>query len=586
MSAEFLDELLAKTDIVELIREYVTLTQKGGRFWACCPFHNENTPSFSIDSSKQLWYCFGACQEGGNAITFIRKIENVDNGDAIRILAKKAGMEISEFTGKKNIGESSEKKERLYSLMRLAAKHYHENLFTPQGAKFKKYLGNRGISDSIIKRFGIGASIDGNKAIDFLTSQGFTEKELKDANIAQISEKGIYDPFYDRIIIPIINQFGEICAFGGRTLEKDPDFAKYRNSTNTAIFEKNKTVFAVNLLQRLKKDKVKIDFVILCEGYMDVVALHSYGFNTAVASMGTALTFNQAKQIKNFSEKVYISFDGDTAGQKNALAGLDVLAAAGLTVRVVQMPVGLDPDDVVKEYGKEGYQKLLDKAITLPEFKIKKLLEKFNLEDLEGKAKFTAESIAVIKRIDNEIEQEEYFRRISALTGYSVEVIRRQADKTVLSPLVAEERLASNIEEQNKFKEDKNYKAKAFILASLAVGKSFVDYTEDYDLIFDDKFSKIVANFFVANAKEKLESVASLYALIDDGQQKELDYLLNQYKFVDGDDEQKYNDCVKILKKDTLEKQKAKLEKEWEQTKDMSLLKQMKEISEMINELK
>ena len=588
MSTDFIDELLARTDVVELIREYVPLTQKGGRFWACCPFHNEKTSSFSIDSGKQLWYCFGSCQEGGNAITFIKKIENVESGDAIRILAKKAGMEVPQDTNfNKSSGMSEEKKERLYTLMRLVAKFYHENLYSARGQKFKKYLSDRGISDSIIKRFGIGASLDGNSAIDFLIKQDFTLEELKEANQAQVSEKGAYDPFYDRLMIPIINQFGEVCAFGGRTLEKDPDFAKYRNSTNTPIFVKNKTVFGANLLQKLKKDKVAIDFVILCEGYMDVIALHSAGFNTATASMGTALSLNQAKQIRNFTNKVYISFDGDTAGQKNALAGLDVLAGAGLTVRVVQMPVGLDPDDVVKKYGADGYQKLLDKAITLPEFKIKKLLEKFNLEDLEGKAKFTAEAIAVIKRIENEIEQEEYFRRISSLTGYGIDVLRRQADKTVLAPLVVEERQANNIKEQNKSRIDKVYKAKAFILASLIAKKSFVDYTEDYDFILDDEFSKTVARFFIANNKDKKESVDGiLYARVDDEQKVELDYLLNKYQFVDGDDATKYNDCIKSLKENVLQKRSKQLEFEYQRTKDISVLKEMREIQEEIRELK
>jgi len=588
---DFIDELLSKTDIVELIREYVPLEEKGG-YWACCPFHNENTASFRVYENTQTYYCFGACQKGGNALTFVKEIENIDYADAIKLLAKKTGLEAEleasrkNFSGTRRDSVSSEKKDRLLALMRFAAKHYHENLYSPQGAKFKKYLTERGIQDSIIKRFGIGASFDSSSLIAAAEKQGFTKEELQDCNVAQTNEKGIYDPFYDRLIIPIINQFGQVCAFGGRTLIKDPDFAKYRNSTNTAIFEKNKTVFAINLLQKLKKSQTKIDYAILCEGYMDVIALQSHGFNTAVASMGTALTLNQAKQIKNFTTKVFISFDGDTAGQKNALAGLDVLAAAGLNVRVVQMPKGLDPDDVVKQYGAEGYQKLLDNAITLPEFKIKSLLQNYDLADLEQKAKFTAAAVAVIKRLENTIEQEEYFKRLSKLTGYDLQVLRRQADKAEDLPLDSIARLDKTVKEKVAAVKDKNQSAKDFILASIAADKDYVDYREDFSEVFTDDFSLQIANYFVANKNKNTQNIASLYTYLNENEQQQLDYLLNKYPFKEGDTATKYGDCIVLLKKDILQKRNQELLDEYKQTKNPHLLDKMQELTDTIQSLK
>ena len=584
---DIVEEILAKTDIVELVRGYVPLLEKGGGYWACCPFHHEKTPSFRIDRGKQLYYCFGTCREGGNAITFIKKIESVDGSDAIRILAKKAGVELPENFAQfkeKSEGEKAElgkKKERLFSLMRTAARFYHNNLSAPEGEKFSRYLQNRGIGGALIKKFGLGASLDGKSLIEHLTKEDYKLDELKDANVAQINERGAYDPFYDRLIIPIINQFGEVCAFGGRTLAKDPDFAKYRNSAATILFDKSKTLFVLNLLQARKKKQQPIEYIILCEGYMDVIALHAAGFDTAVASMGTALTYNQAKQLKNFCAKVYISFDGDTAGQKNALAGLDILSSAGLTVRVVELPNGLDPDDVVKNGGQAAYKNLLDNAVTLVEFKIKKLAEKYDLKDIEQKARFTSECIKVIKAEDNETLQETYFIRLQKLTGYTLEVIRRQADKTIDLSL-------SNapIEAQERDKQDRAMLAQKFVLASLAAAKPYVDYKEDFERLLQGDSAKAIAHFFIANRREKSQSVDGfLYNLLGEDNHKYLDEILH-YKFILGDDSKKYADCIYSLKKSFLQKEKARLEQAYKTTKDVQILQEIQDILEQIQQLR
>ena len=579
----FLDELFARTDLVQLIGEYVQLTKKGSLYWGCCPFHNEKTPSFSVSGDRQLYYCHGACKEGGNAITFIKKIESVEGRDAVRILAKKVGLEVPDYTPK-NDSLPKENKDRLFSLMREAARHYHNNLVNTQdGKNALNYLTRRSIDAKLTSKFGLGYSVNGTNLVSHLTNLGYTIDELKLANVAQISENGTYDPFQYRLIIPIVNQFGEVCAFGGRSLQANPEFAKYRNSTNTPLFEKNKIIFAANLLQKLKKNKAKIEYVILCEGYMDVIALHKHGFNTAVASMGTALTFNQAKQIKNFTSKVFISFDGDTAGQKNTLTGLDILTSAGLSVRVVELPPGYDPDDVVTKNGTAAYQKLLDTALTLPEFKIKTLKKQYDLADPEGKANFAKEAVRVIVKLEDPTLQEEYLKRIHELTGYSLDALRRQADKVELG---VEEPQANLIVPKTTLLEvTKLQKAQKFILSAMAADKKFVDYKEDFNSFLVDEFAKTIAFHFVANHKENTQSSAVLYSNIESEHHAYLDELLNATNFSEGDSEAHYKACILTLKTASLIEQKAQITTEWQQSKDTQLLIKLGELDAKIRSL-
>jgi len=592
----FIEELLGKTDLVELVGQYVSLTKKSGSFWACCPFHHEKTPSFQVNPFKQLYYCFGSCQTGGNAITFIKNIESVDSSDAIKILAKRIGLEIPNNFGflKSDSVEIAKKKEVLLKLTKDTAKHYHQNLCNSKNKTALEYLLNRGIEKSIIQKFGLGYS-DNSNLIKHLESLGYTLEQMKEANVAMVSEKGVYDPFFNRVIVPIINQFGEVVAFGGRTLEKNPDFAKYRNSSNTLIFEKNKVLFAANLLQLLKKTGTKLTSVILCEGYMDVIALHAAGFTNAVASMGTAFSFNQAKQIKNFVEKVFISFDGDTAGQKNTLSAIDVLQSVGLSIRVVMLPQGKDPDDIVKTGGSKAYQKLLDNAITATAFKLNSLLKNYNLEDSQEKAKFTAEAVKVIKTLENPVEQDEYYKKLQKLSGYSLEVLYKQAEFTIEVPLPTR---GNNENSEKELQVDsvwgkenkKILESKKFILASLVAKKDFVDYKEDFESFIKDQFSIAVIGHFVLNYKKSEDSVASLYAKLDENCHKALNEILYEYKFTEGDLETYYKDCIRNLKTYEFTKEKELLFKEFFNSKDDSkkqkLKQKLNDVEEKLKELK
>lgn len=574
MDRDWIDELLSKTDLVHLVSKYVSLTRKGNNYWACCPFHHEKTPSFLISPDKQLYYCHG-CHEGGNAITFVKKIENVDSGEAIRILAEDAHIEVPEYKADKKHADIKKKKERLSALMRDAALHYHENLKSPKALIAQKYIEQRQIG-SMVTKFGIGYSLNRNEMLDFLKSKGYSYTEMKEAGVAEQSADSYYDVFMNRLIIPIINPYGNVVAFGGRLLEKDTKFAKYRNSSQTLLFDKSKTLFALNLVKK-KKQQSGIDSIIITEGYMDTISLFKAGFENVIASMGTSLTLDQAKLIKNYCSKVYISYDGDSAGQKATLRGLDILESVGLNVRVVKLPDGLDPDDIIKKFGASEYKKLLDTAVALTTFKIDTLASAYDLSDSDGKSKFAVEAIKVIKRLDNPIEQEEYLTHIHNLTGYSMNVLLKQADITIDSP----PEVIEHTKEQNG---DSLFYAEKFVLAALINEMPFADFSEDiYQFLSGEKSMNA---YRIALEKYKNGySLQSLFNRVDDENESYLNELIN-YKFDETDDKKKFNECVILIKRRSLETQKKELSEQYQASNDFSILTKIYNIEKQLNQMK
>lgn len=581
----FIDELLARTDIVQVVSRYVPLTRKGKTHWGCCPFHHEKDPSFAVNEDKQFYHCFG-CKESGNAITFVQKMESIEWYDAVKILAQEAKMEIPKSASFKNAdGVTREKKERLTSLMREAAKHYHENLNSPQGKIARDYIEDRKIGGSLATRFGFGYSISGGEMINYLENKGYTKAEMKEAGLIEQRADEWYDVFYKRLIIPIINNLGEVIAFGGRLITPETHIAvKYRNSSNTPIFDKSRTLYAINLLKK-KKQRENIKYVIVAEGYMDVIALHKAGFDTAVASMGTALTYAQAKLIRNYSTNVYISYDGDGAGQAATLRGLDILRSAGLNVKVVSLPDGLDPDDLIKKFGANAYQKCLDEALYLPAFKLKVLKEKYDLNDPDGKSKYAIEAIKVIKALENPVEQEEYLKIVHNDTGYSFDALRKQAGITEESAKPTYER-TSAYEETTTATATRD-KAELFVLSSLVHGRDFVRYDEDiYPYLSLDIDRKIYAEVIDKYKKGEKFVVSSLFTRYDEGSVSEI----VNYDFIQGDDESKYKSCLFTIKKRYLESEHKRLsveaEKETDFAKKIEILKQIQKLTGEIMRLK
>lgn len=427
---EFLEEIRQKNDIVSVVSRYVPLERKGRSYWCRCPFHGEKTPSLCINDVDNFYYCFG-CHVGGNVFNFVMNIESISFMEAVKLLAEWANIEMPEsFSGRgsENIARQKKEKDRLYALMKETARHYHSNLVSKTGEKGMEYLRGRQIPDEIINRFGLGFSGGYNELPAHLMRQGFTKDEMIKAGVVKVREKNIYDPLAGRIIFPIIDVYGNVIAFGGRTLERHPDFAKYLNTSDTDIFSKRNTLYAINYLKK-QRTKGPIPYVIMVEGYIDTIALHKAGFTMTVASMGTALTASQAKLIKRFADRVYISYDGDSAGQAATIRGLDILRENGLDVFVIQLPDRFDPDDVIRSYGREGYQKCIDSALPLVEFKLRFIKSKYDLKSVDSRAKFLNEAIGCLAQIKDSVERGLYIPLVSDMSQTSAEFIKRELDK-------------------------------------------------------------------------------------------------------------------------------------------------------------
>ncbi len=550
--SDYITSVLDKTDIVSLISRYVKVERKGNTYWACCPFHHETQPSFSISADKQMFHCFG-CKESGNALSFVKKMENVEFIDALKMLAEQAGMEIPDFkSGGRGSGHVDKKRrETLLNLMRDAARHYHENLSSPRAKIFNDYLEERVITQPMVRRFGLGASLDFNEMLDYLKSKGYTYEQINAAGIAEKKDGREYDVFGRRLMYPIIDNMNNVVAFGGRTLEKDVHFAKYRNSSQTEIFDKSKVIYGINLLKK-RKAAAPIPYVIMAEGYMDVIALHKAGFDTAVASMGTALTTRQPKQLKLYSDLVYISYDGDTAGQKATLRGLDILRETGITVKVVRLPNGLDPDDVIKRDGAAGYQKLLDEAIPLTAYKIDVLQARYNLNDPDERAQFAIESTKVVTALNNPIEQEQYFNYIAKHTNFSVDALKRQANYAVKT---APEKPQARIEQRQSAQRAKPLDdAVKFYLSSIVNGREYARCEKNVKEAMPDDFTANLYEWCRDNVGFDRTDLEAAFG--DDNP------LLNElfdYKQLPGDDRQKFADVENELYRRVLETEIARL---------------------------
>jgi len=432
-SDEWLEELKNKNDIVTVIERYVHLNRKGIRYWGCCPFHHEKTPSFAVTEDTGTYHCYG-CHKGGNVITFIMNIENISFYDACVFLAEKAGIAVPKISNHEGI--TKEEKDSLYALMRDAALFYYNHL--KSSPKTLEYLKGRGISMQTAVKFGMGQSPDFSSLIPELESKGYTKKQMLDLGL--IAEKGgkFYDALGERMIIPIIDPLGKVVGFGGRVLEKT-DFAKYKNTKDTVLFLKNRILFNLNQVKELRKTE-KINYIIIVEGYMDVISLYQAGIKNVVASMGTALTQQQAKLLKSYVDNVYICYDGDAPGQKSTLLGLNILKSNGLNVKVITLPDELDPDEIIRQRGVQAYLQCVKDALPLYEYRLKRAMDEFDMNTPDGKARYAKVALSIVSDLD-EVERAAYIKLISDNSDISIDVLNNgvqhieQKEEEVKSPI-------------------------------------------------------------------------------------------------------------------------------------------------------
>ncbi|WP_288221472.1 DNA primase [uncultured Clostridium sp.] len=467
ISEEILEKIKEENDIVDIISESVRLKKSGRSFSGLCPFHNEKSPSFSVSQEKQIYKCFG-CGESGNVITFVMKNKNMTFIDAVKYLADRANIILED---EKRVNPTTKKKELLYKVNVEAGRFFYSNLRANKTAI--DYFLNRGIRQETINRFGLGYAKDSwNSLLFHLRKLGFSDNLLLEAGLVLTSEKtgNKYDRFRNRVMFPVFDYRGKVIGFGGRVL--DDSKPKYLNSPETLVFQKGTNLYGLNFAI---KSNMKERYFIMVEGYMDLITLHQYGITNVVASLGTALTVNQARLLKRYADKVIISYDADVAGQTATMRGLEILKDAGFDVRVLSIPQGKDPDEYVRVNGKDAFIKLINQAEGLVEYRIKKAGENINFKDSNDLIKYGKKVTEILAKV-NPIEKDIYIKKISENTG-----IREQALYDLLSREMTKN--IQNQENMNKKEENgtKLYKEPAFVkaersLLKLCLEEEYFDY--------------------------------------------------------------------------------------------------------------
>ena len=417
----FIDELIARNPIEDVVGQYVTLKRSGANMFGLCPFHGEKTASFSVAPDKGIYYCFG-CHKGGGAINFMMEMEGLSYPDAVRALAKRAGLEVPED---EQYQSRYRQQERLWALHKEAARFFHSQLYAPVGAAALQYALGRGMNKYILTTFGVGYAPDSwDSLVKAMRAKGYTDQELTDSGLVTVSQKNgsLFDRFRDRLMFPIIDTRGNIIGFGGRVM--DDSTPKYLNSPETLIFNKRKNLFGLNLAK-----KSKLGYLILVEGYMDAIALHQYGFDCAVASLGTSLTEEHATLLSRYTEQVYLIYDADEAGQRAAQRAIPMLERAGLRIKVLKIRDAKDPDEFLKKFGPDKFKLLLEESANRVEYQLNVIRSKYDIREDDQKIRYVQESAELISTLGSSVQREVYGGRVAESAGISIEAMKLEVNK-------------------------------------------------------------------------------------------------------------------------------------------------------------
>ena len=418
-SPVWLDELRARADIVTIVSAYVGLKQNGRRYWGLCPFHTEKTASFSVDADRQVYHCFG-CRAGGSVIQFVMDIERLEFPEAVRHIAERVNMPLPELVDDPQYERTRSLKERIYAANKAAAHWYHERLWTPEGEEMLAYLHGRGLDDATIRRFGLGAAAGSgwDSLTRALAAQGFSGEELAQAGLVSAKNDRTYDMFRQRALFPIISAHGQVLGFGGRAMgDVQP---KYLNTADTPVFNKRMGVYAIHLLRKVRN----LRRVVLVEGYMDVVSLSQHGAVGVLATLGTALTAEQARLLKRYAPEVWVAYDGDAAGQQAILRALDVLEAEEAPAKVLTFPDAKDPDDFVRAKGIAAFEALKPQSGVV--YRMNHLAQSFDLGEETGRVEYAKACAAILRKVREPVELENHVQHLSVVTGFSRDVLVEQ----------------------------------------------------------------------------------------------------------------------------------------------------------------
>lgn len=507
-----------------------------------------------VNAREQYYHCFG-CGVSGNVISFIMEHERMEYNEAVEWLARRAGMELpSEETEEEK--RARLRREKVLEVMRLAARFYYDTLRSPAGRAAYEYINKRGLSEQVAVEYGMGYSPDFQSLPDYLLKKGYDLQTLKDACLVSDNEGRISDFFGGRLMIPIINARDQVIAFGGRTLDKDKQ-PKYKNSANTVVFDKRKTLFGINLIKKLQQQE-NVSDIILVEGYMDVISLRQAGVKNAVASMGTSLTVEQCKELRKYANTVFVSYDGDAAGQLATWRSLDLLAAAGLEVRVLTMPEGLDPDDTVRKEGYDGYMRYKSEAPPLVDFKLRTLASRFNLTTAAGRNKFATATLEILAALDP-IARGVYIKEVSRISGLSPEIISNSLEDGI-TVRAQQPRTPERVDEPERPPEITAELVSArYLLSAVFAGKDYVRVTDIKPEYFEYAPHKAICDYILrCIAKRERPVIGALYDITEN--KDEIQRIIDAAASVPAAEERDYyNKCIATLEKSGLQKKKAEL---------------------------
>lgn len=423
--AAWMDDFYSRVDIVQVVSAYVPLKKNGSRYWGLCPFHHEKTPSFSVNGEQNLYYCFG-CKAGGNVVQFVEEMERLTYREAVEFLAKQMHMPVPETQEDPDYERRRSQRERLLSANKAAARWYHAQLWTKESQHILDYLHRRGLDDGTIRKFGLGAAPEEWDALTrHLEQQGYTQEELRLAGLTVVKEETRFDMFRNRAVFPIIDVQGQVLGFGGRAMgDAQP---KYLNTSDTPVFNKRKGVYAANLLKKQRELKR----IILVEGYMDVVALIQHGINGVVATLGTALTNEQARLLKRYAPEIWVSYDGDSAGQHAIMRALEIFEQEDIRAKVLVFPDNLDPDEFLRQRGLDAFSKL--RPLKAAEYRMQRAREGLDLQDEDNRIEYAKRCAQILAKVKEPVEIDSYLQGLAVQTGFSKEVLRQQMGLSISS---------------------------------------------------------------------------------------------------------------------------------------------------------
>ena len=554
----FIDELIARNPIEDVVGQYVSLRRAGSNLFGLCPFHGEKTASFSVAPDKGMYYCFG-CHKGGGVINFQMEIEGLSYPDAVRALAKRAGMTVPED---EQYQSRYRQQERLWALHKEAARFFHARLYAPEGRAALEYALGRGMPKSTLTTFGIGyAPNSWSELVDAMRKKGYTEEELKDSGLVTVSKKNgkLFDRFRDRLMFPIIDVRGNVIGFGGRIMNNDPEAAKYLNSPETLIFNKRKNLFALNLAK-----KSKLGYLILVEGYMDAIALHQYGFDCAVASLGTALTEDGANLLSKYTDQVVLIYDGDEAGQRAAQRAIPILEKTGLQVKVLQMRDAKDPDEFLKKFGADQFKLLLEESSNRVEYQLQGIRRKYDIREDEQRVKYIQEAAQLLSTL-GAVQREVYGMRVAESAGVSFDTVKLEIQKAAkrrfqrekkkqeqinLSPARNHQPKARSIRYDNL----KSAMAEEAVLALVLREPALLDRTQELP---EASFSCALLGRAYAQLKERhRQGLEVSLSVLTDFTAEEMSHLAGILQRQDGPvSEESLSDCIRTIRAEQVKKQ-------------------------------